>query len=101
MLQEKFRGEMVHTSKFKSAKENVGKRVLVVGAGTSGHDIAWEHVKHGAGEYLERLTSNPDGEDCLVTAEVVSGLNVLPSSELLQTKPIPERPYINEAPHTL
>ncbi|KAF9652136.1 FAD/NAD(P)-binding domain-containing protein [Thelephora ganbajun] len=47
---EKFKGEMIHTSKFKSAKENAGKRVLVVGAGTSGHDIAWEHVNCGAAE---------------------------------------------------
>ena len=49
-MQGKFKGEMVHTSKFKSAEENAGKRVLVVGAGTSGHDVAWEHVKRGAGE---------------------------------------------------
>ena len=41
---------MIHTSRFKSAEENAGKRVLVVGAGTSGHDIAWDHVNHGAGE---------------------------------------------------
>ena len=68
---------MVHTSKFKSAKENIGKRVLVVGAGTSGHDIAWEHVKHGAGKYLlERPTSNTGSENCMGIAEVVSGLNV-------------------------
>ena len=72
-LQEKFRGELVHTSKFKNAKANVGKRVLVVGAGTSGHDIAWEHVKDGAGEHLlERLTSNSGPDNCLAAAEVVS-----------------------------
>ena len=59
MLQEKFKGEMVHTSKFKSAEENAGRRVLVVGAGTSGHDVAWEHVNHGAGEHsLGRPTRN-------------------------------------------
>ena len=49
--------------------------MLVVGAGTSGHDIAWEHVKDGAGEHLERLTSNANSEHCLTTAEVVSGSN--------------------------
>lgn len=52
VLQDKFKGEMYHTSKFKSAKENAGKRVLVVGAGTSAHDIAREHVKHDAGKYF-------------------------------------------------
>ena len=51
VLQEIFKGEMIHTSKFKSAEENAGKRVLVIGAGTSGHDVAWEHVNHGAGEH--------------------------------------------------
>ena len=53
-MQEKFKGEMVHTSKFKSAEENAGKRMLVVGTGTSGHDVAWEHVKHDAGEHSLR-----------------------------------------------
>lgn len=58
-VQEKFKGEIVHTSKFKNAKENVGKRVLVVGAGTSGHDIAWEHVHCGAGKHPSKnMTSN-------------------------------------------
>jgi len=74
MLQDKFKGQVVHTSKFKSAKENTGKRVLVVGAGTSGHDIAWGHVHHGAGEHLlERLTTKRDSENRSTTAEVVSG----------------------------
>lgn len=40
-MQEKFKGEMVHTSKLKGAEENAGKWILVVGAGTSGHDVAW------------------------------------------------------------
>ena len=34
MVHERSEGEMVHTSKFKSAKENAGKRILVVGAAT-------------------------------------------------------------------
>jgi cation diffusion facilitator CzcD-associated flavoprotein CzcO len=54
---------MVHPSGFKNAKENAGKRVLVVGAGTSGHDIAWEHVNCGAGEHPPGTPiSNADAE---------------------------------------
>jgi hypothetical protein len=50
-LQEKFKGEIVHSSKFKNAKGNAGKRVLVIGAGISAHDIASDHVNHGAGKH--------------------------------------------------
>ena len=72
MLQEKFKRELVHASKFKSPKENARKRVLVFGAGTSGHDIAWEHVKRGVGEHLlKKLTSNTSSENFLATTEVV------------------------------
>ena len=91
---------MVHTSQFKSAEENAGKRVLVVGAGTSGHDIAWDHVNHGAGKYLERLITNAGSEERSTTAEVVSGVNV-PRVQILRTDPTPQRPCTNETPHTL
>ena len=103
MLQEKFQGEMIHTSKFKNAEENAGKRVLVVGAGTSGHDIAWEHVNHGAGEHtLGRLTLIIHGPDSsLITAEVVSGPNMTPPRTFQATESVPKRPYTNEALHTL
>ena len=100
MSQEIFKGEMVHTSKFKSAEENAGKRVLVIGAGASGHDIAWDHVNHGAGKYLERLITNVGRDGRLTTAEVVSGLNV-PRVQILRTEPVPERPCTNATPHTL
>jgi NADPH-dependent glutamate synthase beta subunit-like oxidoreductase len=101
ILQEKFKGEMVHTSKFKSAKKNADKRVLVVGAGVSGHDIAWEHVNHGAGKhFLGRLTSNTGSENYLAVAEVVSRSNVTPVQVLRGTELVPERPYTNETPRT-
>ena len=100
-LQEIFKGEMVHTSKFKSAEENAGKRVLVVGAGTSGHDIAWDHVNHGAGKcLLERLATNAGSEEYPTTAEVVSGSNMI-RIQSLRTEPVLERPCTNETPHTL
>ena len=79
ILQEKFKGEMIHTSKFKSAIGNAGKRVLVVGAGTSGHDIAWEHVNNGAGEHLQEPKLIIGSESCLTIAEVVSGSNMIPA----------------------
>jgi len=70
---------MIHSSKFKTAEENAGKRVLVVGAGTSGHDITWEHVNCGAGEHTSRrLISIIGFESYLTTAEVVSGPNLTP-----------------------
>ena len=51
--------------------------MLSFGAGTSGRDIAWEHVKRGVGEYiLGGLTSNTSSENFLATADVVSVPNV-------------------------
>lgn len=38
--QEKFRGEIFHSHKYRSAKRFTGLRVLVVGAGPSGLDMA-------------------------------------------------------------
>lgn len=101
ILQEKFKGEMCHTSKFKSAKRNAGKRVLVIGAGNSGHDIAWDHVNHGAGKhFLMDPTPNSGSEYRLTTAEVVSGSDET-RVRVLRTEPVPERPCTNEIPHTL
>lgn len=49
-------------TRFKIAEENAGRRIPVVSAGTSSNDVAWEHVKHGAGEHTLRgptLTIDP------------------------------------------
>ncbi|WP_022893070.1 flavin-containing monooxygenase [Agromyces subbeticus] len=43
-----FTGEIMHTSAYKSAKVFDGKRVLVIGAGNSGCDIAVDAVHHAA-----------------------------------------------------
>ncbi len=43
-----FDGELFHTSAYKSATVFAGKRVLVVGAGNSGCDIAVDAVHHAA-----------------------------------------------------
>lgn len=43
-----FTGELLHTSQYKSAKHFDGKRVLIIGAGNSGCDIAVDAVHHAA-----------------------------------------------------
>jgi cation diffusion facilitator CzcD-associated flavoprotein CzcO len=40
MGEEKFKGQIIHSSQYRSASEFIGKRVLIVGAGNSGVDIA-------------------------------------------------------------
>ncbi|WP_448257998.1 flavin-containing monooxygenase [Microbacterium aurum] len=43
-----FTGEIFHTSTYKSARQIDGRRVLIVGAGNSGCDIAVDAVHHAA-----------------------------------------------------
>ncbi|GAA5148164.1 NAD(P)-binding domain-containing protein [Microbacterium pseudoresistens] len=43
-----FSGEIMHTSAYKSADQLTGKRVLIIGAGNSGCDIAVDAVHHAA-----------------------------------------------------
>ncbi|MGZ0711470.1 flavin-containing monooxygenase (plasmid) [Coraliomargarita sp. W4R53] len=43
-----FAGEIMHTSAYKSAQQLKGKRVLIIGAGNSGCDIAVDAVHHAA-----------------------------------------------------
>ena len=43
-----FTGDILHTSAYKSATQLTGKRVLVIGAGNSGCDIAVDAVHHAA-----------------------------------------------------
>jgi putative flavoprotein involved in K+ transport len=45
---EDFRGEVVHTHAFRDGAPWRGKKALVLGAGTSGHDIAQDLHGHGA-----------------------------------------------------
>ncbi|KAL5204578.1 hypothetical protein ABZP36_009449 [Zizania latifolia] len=44
----RFTREIIHSSAYKSGKGHVGKRVLVVGAGNSGMEIAYDLATHGA-----------------------------------------------------
>ena len=43
-----FTGELLHTSAYKSASQLAGKRVLIIGAGNSGCDIAVDAVHYAA-----------------------------------------------------
>lgn len=43
-----FDGDVIHSSKFQSGLAYSGKRAIVVGTGTSGHDIAQELYSNGA-----------------------------------------------------
>ena len=43
-----FQGEVIHTHGYKEGSRWSGKKVLVLGAGTSGHDIAQDLHGHGA-----------------------------------------------------
>lgn len=43
-----FSGELIHSSAYRSASQFDGKRVLIVGAGNSGCDIAVDAIHHGA-----------------------------------------------------
>ncbi len=44
----RFDGEILHTSAYKTASQLAGRRVLIVGAGNSGCDIAVDAVHHAA-----------------------------------------------------
>lgn len=46
---ETYRGEFTHSVGYRNASSYVGKRVLVVGAGNSGAEIATDLAEHGAG----------------------------------------------------
>ncbi|XAS74148.1 NAD(P)/FAD-dependent oxidoreductase [Micrococcaceae bacterium Sec5.1] len=64
-----FRGDIFHTAKFRSGEEHAGKRVLVVGVGTSGHDTARELHLNGA--KVAMLQRNPVTVVKLETTELV------------------------------
>jgi indole-3-pyruvate monooxygenase len=46
--QERFRGALLHSSAYRNADPFVGQRVLVVGAGNTGAEIALDLAEHGA-----------------------------------------------------
>jgi len=48
----KFTGKTIHSSKFRNGKQFAGKRVLIIGAGNSGVDIAAEAARSGEAAFL-------------------------------------------------
>lgn len=48
----KFAGELIHSSAYSQPSQLAGKRVLIVGAGNSGCDIAIDAIHHAAGTDL-------------------------------------------------
>ena len=52
MNQESFKGEIFHTAEFVNAKNNVGKKVVIIGTGVSAHDVAADHVENGVSEIV-------------------------------------------------
>jgi cation diffusion facilitator CzcD-associated flavoprotein CzcO len=43
-----YRGVLMHSSSYRNGKDAAGKRVLVIGAGNSGHDVAQDLHSYGA-----------------------------------------------------
>jgi len=52
LVQESFKGEVIHTSEFLNAKNSAGKKVVIIGAGTSAHDVAADLVRDDVGEVV-------------------------------------------------
>jgi Pyridine nucleotide-disulphide oxidoreductase len=50
--QDKFEGQILHSSLYRNGQPFVGKRVLVVGMGNSGAEIALDLHEHGAESYV-------------------------------------------------
>lgn len=50
--EERFKGEIIHSVQYRDPKEFDGKRVLIVGAGNSGVDIASDAATHASQAYL-------------------------------------------------
>ncbi|PSS35577.1 hypothetical protein PHLCEN_2v1454 [Hermanssonia centrifuga] len=44
---EEFQGQILHSTAHRSAKDHLGKKVVIVGACTSAHDIAADYADHG------------------------------------------------------
>ncbi|KAI0933038.1 hypothetical protein AcW1_000021 [Taiwanofungus camphoratus] len=44
---EEYQGQVLHSTEHKSARNHVGKKVLIIGSSTSAHDVAADCVEHG------------------------------------------------------
>ncbi|OAX33329.1 FAD/NAD(P)-binding domain-containing protein [Rhizopogon vinicolor AM-OR11-026] len=64
-----FKGSAVHSSQFTSAANYIGKKAVVVGACTSGHDIAQDFFDHGIDVTMYQRSST-----FVVTVKAVAGV---------------------------
>lgn len=62
---ENFKGEVIHSNEFTRGDRYAGKRVMVVGTGNSGHDIAQDLYVNGA----EKVYMLQRGPTCVVSLE--------------------------------
>jgi len=63
-----FRGDVMHSSKFKDGRPYVGKRVMVVGSSTTAHDISLDLAQRGADTTMAQR-----GATCVVNiSEVIN-----------------------------
>ncbi|CCM05743.1 uncharacterized protein FIBRA_07975 [Fibroporia radiculosa] len=44
---DEFEGLVLHSTQFRSGKDHIGKKVVIVGAATSAHDVAFDYAEHG------------------------------------------------------
>ncbi|KAI0344328.1 FAD/NAD(P)-binding domain-containing protein [Trametopsis cervina] len=54
---EEFQGEVLHSTEHHSAKNHLGKKVVVVGGGVSAHDVASDYADHGVDVTLFQRSS--------------------------------------------
>ncbi|KAI6131184.1 FAD/NAD(P)-binding domain-containing protein [Pisolithus croceorrhizus] len=54
---DEFKGQVPHSSKYKVATEHLGKKVVVVGACTSAHDICSDYADHGVNVTMVQRSS--------------------------------------------
>ena len=66
-----FGGEVLHSSKIKTGENYPGRRVMVVGTATSGHDLALDLADHDATVYMAQR-----GPTCVVPIDEAENFNL-------------------------
>jgi cation diffusion facilitator CzcD-associated flavoprotein CzcO len=64
-----FQGEIITSQEYRSDRDAAGRRVVVVGTGSSGHDIAQDYVVHGADVTMVQRSST-----CVMNVETTNSL---------------------------
>jgi len=67
--QDAFKGKVYHSSAFKTAREFVGKKAVIIGSCNSGHDIAQDFTRHGID-----VTMYQRSPTYVVSAKAIAGL---------------------------